>query len=90
MSSLIHYENAVDRMVKRFIQQTAKIYLATEANPGRTCDFARWLQFFAFDVIGTITYSKDHGFLEKNEDIDGIAYYMTGFFDYASVVSYPP
>lgn len=31
-----------------------------------------WLQYFAFDVIGEISFNKKLGFLEKGEDIDGI------------------
>ncbi|KAK4694893.1 hypothetical protein P7C71_g2762, partial [Lecanoromycetidae sp. Uapishka_2] len=36
----------------------------------KICDFAEWLQFYAFDVIGEITYSKRHGFVERAEDVD--------------------
>lgn len=31
-----------------------------------------WLQYFAFDVVGEITFNKKLGFLEKGEDVDGI------------------
>lgn len=54
------------------------------------CNFARWLQFFAFDVIGSITYSKRHGFIEKNEDIDGIISQLARIFDYSGPVGQMP
>jgi hypothetical protein len=34
------------------------------ASPGAICDFMRWLQLYAFDIIRSITNSEHHGFLE--------------------------
>ncbi|KAL4768233.1 hypothetical protein BDW60DRAFT_219845 [Aspergillus nidulans var. acristatus] len=86
MSSLVQYEPMVNQTVELFLDQTAALF----ANTGKTCDFARWLQFFAFDVIGSITYSKRHGFIEKNEDIDGILKSLARIFDYAGPVGQMP
>ncbi|KAL4990831.1 hypothetical protein BDW68DRAFT_185338 [Aspergillus falconensis] len=86
MSSLVQYEPMVNETVELFLDQTAALF----ANSATTCDFARWLQFFAFDVIGSITYSKRHGFLEKNEDIDGILKSLARIFDYAGPVGQMP
>ncbi|KAL4760588.1 uncharacterized protein BDW70DRAFT_150715 [Aspergillus foveolatus] len=86
MSSLVQYEPMVNQTVELFLDQTADLF----ANTGKTCDFARWLQFFAFDVIGSITYSKRHGFIEKNEDIDGILKSLARIFDYAGPVGQMP
>ncbi|KAL4742811.1 hypothetical protein BDV11DRAFT_202464 [Aspergillus similis] len=86
MSSLVQYEPMVNQTVELFLDQTAALF----ANTGKTCDFARWLQFFAFDVIGSITYSKRHGFIEKNEDIDGILKSLARIFDYAGPIGQMP
>lgn len=85
MSSLIQYEPFVDSTTELFLSQTEKIY----AEPGVGCNFSRWLQFYAFDVIGEMTYSKRHGFLEKNKDIDGIIDYISNLFDYVAPVRLP-
>lgn len=82
MSTLIHYEPFVDSTTVLFLSQTASLY----ADPGLPCDFSRWLQFYAFDVIGEMTYSKRHGFLEENRDIDGIVAYISKLFDYVAPV----
>jgi cytochrome P450 len=82
MSALVQYEPFVDNTTKLFLKQTERLYIDT---PG-TCDFTRWLQFYAFDVIGEITYSKRHGFIEKNEDVDGIVAYLTKLFLYVAPV----
>ena len=86
MTSLIQYEPSVDRIIKAFLSQTEKLYASTPGKPGNECDFARWLQYYAFDVIGAITYSKAHGFVDRNEDVDGMVKYLADFFDYISVV----
>ncbi|RDW78590.1 cytochrome P450 [Aspergillus mulundensis] len=86
MSSLVQYEPMVNETIELFLDQTTALF----ANTNKTCDFARWLQFFAFDVIGSITYSKRHGFIEKNEDIDGILKSLARIFDYAGPIGQMP
>lgn len=86
MSSLVQYEPMVDETTELFLDQTDRLFVAE----GKTCDFSRWLQFYAFDVIGSITYSKRHGFVEKNEDIDGIIAQITRIFDYAAPIGQMP
>ncbi|KAL4882549.1 hypothetical protein BJY04DRAFT_206823 [Aspergillus karnatakaensis] len=86
MTSLVQYEPMVNETVELFLDQTATLF----ANRGQICDFARWLQFFAFDVIGSITYSKRHGFIEKNEDIDNIVKSLARIFDYAGPIGQMP
>lgn len=86
MSSLVQYEPMVNETIELFLNQTATLF----SKPNQTCDFARWLQFFAFDVIGSITYSKRHGFIEKNQDIDGILKSLARIFDYSGPVGQMP
>ncbi|KAL2256476.1 hypothetical protein VTK26DRAFT_1607 [Humicola hyalothermophila] len=86
MSALVQYEPFVDNTTKLFLKQTERLYID---QPG-ACDFTRWLQFYAFDVIGEITYSKRHGFIERNEDVDGIVAYLTKLFLYVAPVGQIP
>ena len=46
MSQLVQYEPAVTETVEIFLNQTDRLF----ANPNKICDFAEWLQYFAFDV----------------------------------------
>lgn len=82
MSALVQYEPFVDNTTKLFLKRTEELYV----NNPDGCDFTRWLQFYAFDVIGEITYSKRHGFIEQNKDIDGIVAYLTSLFLYVAPV----
>lgn len=83
MSALVQYEPFVDNTTKLFLNQTEKLF----AGKPEGCDFTQWLQFYAFDVIGEITYSKRHGFIEKNEDVEGIVAYLSKLFLYVAPVS---
>ncbi|EKD16694.1 uncharacterized protein L3040_001435 [Drepanopeziza brunnea f. sp. 'multigermtubi'] len=86
MSTLIQYEPFVDSTTELFLAQTDKLYAET----GKGCNFARWLQFYAFDVIGEMTYSKRHGFLEENKDVDGIIDYINKLFNYVAPIGQIP
>ncbi|KAI0169008.1 cytochrome P450 [Hypoxylon sp. FL1284] len=86
MSALVQYEPFVDNTTKLFLEKTEEFFAG---NPDG-CNFTQWLQFYAFDVIGEITYSKRHGFLEKNEDIDGIVSYLGKLFLYVAPIGQIP
>lgn len=58
--------------------------------PGRVCNLETWLQYFAFDVIGELTFSKRLGFLKRGEDVDGIIHAIETFFNTAAVVTQIP
>lgn len=84
MSSLVNYEPLVSSTLSVFLDKTDEFF----ANTGRTCDFGQWLQFFAFDVIGDLTWSKRLGFIEENRDVDGIIAFLKKFLSYAGPVRY--
>ncbi|EKG17123.1 Cytochrome P450 [Macrophomina phaseolina MS6] len=46
--------------------------------------------FFAFDVIGELTWSKRLGYVEKNEDIDNIVGFLAKFLGYCAVAGQQP
>lgn len=83
MSALVQYEPGVDIGMKHFLDQTEKFYVAG----GKPCNFAQWLQYYAFDVIGQITYSKSQGFVNRNEDVEGMVGYLVRLFSYVAPVS---
>ncbi len=82
MSSLVQYEPFVDRTTEVFLDQTQRHFASENA----VCDFAQWLQFYAFDVIGEMTYSKRHGFVDRVEDVDGMVSYLGKLFSYVAPV----
>ena len=86
MSSLVGYEPLVDSTTDAFIEQTERRYTST----GSPCNFSRWLQYFAFDVIGELTWSKRLGFVEKGEDVGGIVQFVSDFLAYAGPIGQQP
>ncbi|MCJ1258546.1 hypothetical protein MMC24_006379 [Lignoscripta atroalba] len=86
MSNLVSFEPYVDSTMRVFFEQLEKRFV----RPGEICDFDKWLQMFAFDVIGEITFSKRLGFLERGEDVDGIMENSWKYFSKAAPVSQMP
>jgi hypothetical protein len=88
MSSLIHFEPLVDSTISAFLSQLEHRFAnRAEGDEGGVCDFGVWLQYFAFDVIGELTFSKRLGFVDQAKDVDGIIGDLERFVDYVAVVS---
>lgn len=86
MSTLISYEPLVDSTEDAYIRATNELY----ANTGKSVNFSEWLQFYAFDVIGELTWSKRLGYIERNEDVDGIVKFIGDFLSYCAPIGQMP
>ncbi|KAI0128207.1 cytochrome P450 [Hypoxylon sp. NC0597] len=80
MSSLIEYEPFVDECANLFSQRLSEL-----SQSGLPVNMGHWMQCYAFDVIGCITYSKRLGFLDQGEDIGGIIAALENFLYYSSL-----
>lgn len=88
MTNLVSFESYVDTTMCVFCDQLdARFVSNARGEEARTCDFGEWLQFFAFDVIGEITFSRRLGFLERGDDVDGIIYSSWNTFRKTSLVN---
>ncbi len=85
MSNIVSFECYVDSTMRVFSDQLDKLFVQT----GDVCDLSKWLQMFAFDVMGEITFSQRLGFLEKAEDVDGVMESIWRYFWKASPVELP-
>lgn len=53
-------------------------------------DLAKWLQFYTFDTIGTITFDRTFGFIEQGVDVGNIMAPIHSYARYGAVVgNYP-
>ncbi|OTA92375.1 hypothetical protein M434DRAFT_325550 [Hypoxylon sp. CO27-5] len=86
MSNLVSFEPLVDRTIEVFCQELDRRFVL----PGKVCDFGAWLQYFAFDVVGEITFSKRLGFLEEGRDVEGIMASIWHWFEYVAIVGQMP
>lgn len=66
LTSLLHYEPFVDTVGEVFSTRLRE--MAVSGKEG--IDMHHWLQCYAFDVIGNITYGRRFGFLDEGKDID--------------------
>ncbi|KAJ5360020.1 Cytochrome P450 E-class group I [Penicillium concentricum] len=85
VSSLLELESSVDSCTEIFTSQLSKF-----ATKGTPMDLGVWLQYYAFDVIGEITFAKKLGFLEQCRDIDGMMQAIKGMLVYASLCGQVP
>ncbi|KAI0451651.1 putative benzoate 4-monooxygenase cytochrome P450 [Xylaria acuta] len=68
LTNTVTFEPLVDEVLVCLEEQLNKNFSRT----GATFNFGDYLQFFAFDVMGTLTFSKRYGFLETGKDVQGI------------------
>lgn len=61
-----------------------------EGIQGKATDFGRWLHFFAWDVISSIAFSNNLGFMEQEKDVDGIIAALEGRQMYNSTIGQSP
>ena len=60
------------------------------AMSGQSFNFGQYLQFFAFDVMGTLTFSKRYGFLDTGTDVRGMLQTIVDFMRGAAPASSNP
>lgn len=85
MSTLVTFEPLVDTTTVAFLDQLKQRFCGLPGTQG-TCDFGTWLQYYAFDVIGELTYSKRLGFVDRGVDVDHIIGNLERLLNYVSVV----
>ncbi|KAL9568905.1 hypothetical protein ACKAV7_006970 [Fusarium commune] len=67
MSSMVSYEPAVDEMTHVCVRKLHEF-----AKEGRLVDIPHWMQYYAFDVIGAITFNKSFNMMENEGDTTGM------------------
>jgi cytochrome P450 len=78
-------ESAVDSCTEILTSQLTKF-----ADSGNPIDLGIWLQYYAFDVVGEMTFAKKLGFLQEGRDIDGMIKAIQGMLVYASLCGQIP
>lgn len=89
MTSLVQFEPLVDSTTTEFLKQLKQRY-ADKGDDSGVVDLGIWLQFYAFDVICELTYSKRMGFVDRGQDVENIISSLEWLLSYAAVVSTGP
>ena len=66
LPNLLQSEAAIDSCIEMFVDRL------TELSAKGSVDLGAWLQYFAFDVVGEVTFASKLGFLEQGKDVDGM------------------
>ncbi|KAK8171874.1 putative cytochrome P450 pisatin demethylase [Phyllosticta citrichinensis] len=85
MTALLDKEDAVDDCVRLFMEK-----LTGFAEKNQAVDLGMWLQLFAFDVVGELSFSTRLGFLGKGQDVDGMMETIRGLLAYSAQVGQLP
>ena len=87
-TAVMNYEHRITKTIDYFLEQWDNRFSDKEGPEG-VIDLAEWLQYFAFDVTGELTYGSRHGFMELASDSQGIIAFLHRFQAYGAIVSLP-
>lgn len=76
----------MDTMISQFCQALETRF----SGQGKPFDLGPWLLYYAWDVVGVVTFSQPIGYLEKGHDFDGTLGDSESALDYFSVVGMIP
>ncbi|KAK4670011.1 uncharacterized protein QC763_207920 [Podospora pseudopauciseta] len=86
MDVVIGLEEYVNKCISVLLQRVRDV----SHNGKKPLDPVAWMQYFAFDVLGEINFSKDLGFLEAGADKDGIIAAIGQILGYVSLIGQVP
>ncbi|EDN03976.1 predicted protein [Histoplasma mississippiense (nom. inval.)] len=86
MTALSELEPYVNGCIELFLKR-----VEGRSNDGKIAlDIGPWMQFFAFDVLGEVNFSKSLGFLETGVDVDNNIAAIDQFLSYVSLIGQIP
>lgn len=83
LSNVLPLEGFVTEVLGVLCEQLDSRFAETR----ETFDLADWLQYFAFDVMGTLTFSRRYGFIEKGQDVNNMLTTIWTYMTTAAPVS---
>lgn len=83
MTNMKNYEIYTDECTKIFMDIVREL-------KGEPIDLSVWLQFYAFDVIASITFQRRFGFMEQGRDINGMIGKIHVALQYGKVIGQFP
>ncbi|KAL9082306.1 MAG: hypothetical protein Q9165_008918 [Trypethelium subeluteriae] len=86
LSSTTTFEGLVDDVLECLSEKFDSRFAVN----GEVFDLGQWLQYFAFDVMGTMTFSKRYGFLDEGKDIRGMLGTIVDFMRSAAPMTQSP
>ncbi|EEQ85215.2 cytochrome P450 oxidoreductase [Blastomyces dermatitidis ER-3] len=86
MTAISELEPYVNGCIELFLKKVEE-----RSNDGKMVfDIGPWMQFFAFDVLGEVNFSRSLGFLETGADVDNNIAAIDQFLSYVSLIGQIP
>ncbi|TGO46446.1 hypothetical protein BCON_0325g00140 [Botryotinia convoluta] len=89
MGHILTLEPLVDNTINHLFRRLDELFV-DGSNAGTTCKIDEWMVFFAWDVIGQVTFSRSMGFLDAAYDHSGYLDVSNQINDYFCVVGQLP
>ena len=83
MTSIRSFEPYVDTCTDIFIAKMRQ-------HAGEAVNLSEWLQYYAFDVVGSMTFQHRFGFMAQEKDVDGMMAGIWSILVYAGIVGQVP
>ena len=83
MTNMRNYETYADECTSIFAQAMRSLH-------GQPVDLAIWLQWYAFDVIASITFQRRFGFMEQQQDVHNLISGLDAGLQYVKLVGQFP
>lgn len=93
MTTFVGLEPFVDSTISLFMQRMTELSIPAQTPPakrGQPLNMVKWYQWFAFDLIGELSFSRRFGFLETSSDVGGLCAMLDTFIAYTSTVAMLP
>lgn len=85
LPNILESEEEIDSCILLFMQKLDEF-----ARIQKPFDLGAWLQYFAFDVVGEVTFARKLGFLDQGRDVDGMMKAIEGMLTYAALCGQVP
>ncbi|KAH8590119.1 cytochrome P450 [Bisporella sp. PMI_857] len=89
MANILQCEPLVSQTINAFCKRLDEEFISGR-NAGKTCKMDEWLLFFAWDVIGQLTFSRPMGFMDAGTDYNGLLCTADKALDYFATVGQIP
>ncbi|KAJ9633926.1 hypothetical protein H2201_008599 [Coniosporium apollinis] len=86
MSGILSLEPLADTTISIFCRRLEELFV----DRPNTCDIGDWLLYYAWDVVGEVTFSQPIGFLEEGTDINDMLVTAEKALDYFAVITQMP
>jgi hypothetical protein len=93
MTSLVGLEQFVDSTLKVFMGRLEELSVAPDtdvSSRGSPVNMVKWFQWYVFDVIGELSFSRRFGFLDTKSDVGGTCEMIEKFISYTCSVAMVP